>query len=94
MRRTTSLLDLPFAMLHLGLEAQAVVGLRLMQAATGGGSARENARMISEKITALAEAQRAAALGLATDGPAGAIDQALRIYRRHVRANHRRLRGR
>jgi hypothetical protein len=94
MRRTPSPFDLSFAMLRLGLEAQAVVGLRFMQAATGGGSVRENTRMVSEKIAALGEAQQAAALGLATNRPAGAIDQALCIYRRHVRANHRRLRGR
>jgi len=94
MRRTPSPLDLSFAMLRLGFEAQSVVGLRFMQAATGGGSVRENTRMVSEKITALGEAQQAAAAGLAANGPAGAIDQALRIYRRHVRANQRRLAGR
>ena len=69
----------------LGLEAQRVIGLRLIKLSGGGPAAQAEAlRMISEKTTALAEA----GLTLARGGSAGRV---IRRYRTHVRSNKRRL---
>jgi hypothetical protein len=67
----------------LGLEAQRVIGLRLIKG--GGPTAQAEAwRMVSEKTAALAEA----GLTLARGGSAGSV---IRRYRTHVRSNKRRL---
>lgn len=69
----------------LGLEAQRVIGLRLMKLAGGGPAAQAEAlHMVSEKTAALAEA----GMTLARGGSAGTV---IRRYRKHVRANRRRL---
>ena len=69
----------------LGLEAQRVIGLRLIKLSGGGPAAQAEAlRMVSEKTTALAEA----GLTLARGGSAGSV---IRRYRTHVRSNKRRL---
>ena len=69
----------------LGLEAQRVIGLRLIKLSSGGPTAQAEAlRMVSEKTAALAEA----GLTLARGGSAGSV---IRRYRTHVRANKRRL---
>ncbi len=73
----------------LGVEAQSVVGLRVMQFASGGAEAeRETFRMVGEKVAAFAESQ-AAMLGELVTGqpPTGAVTP----YLKRVRANHRRL---
>jgi hypothetical protein len=71
--------------LQLHIEAQRVIGLRLMKLAEGGPAAHVEAqRMITEKTAALAEA----AITLATGGSATKV---VRRYRTHVRANQRRL---
>lgn len=71
--------------LQLQVEAQRVIGLRLIKLAQGGPAAHIEAhRMITEKTAALAEA----ALTLATGGSATKV---VRRYRSHVRANQRRL---
>jgi len=69
----------------LGLEAQRVIGLRLINLSGGGPAAQAEAlRMVSEKTAALAEA----GLTLARGGSAGRV---IRRYRTHVRSNKRRL---
>ena len=69
----------------LGLEAQRVIGLRLIKLSGGGPAAQAEAlRMISEKTAALAEA----GMTLARGGSAGSV---IRRYRTHVRSNKRRL---
>ena len=69
----------------LGLETQRVIGLRLMKLSRGGRAAEAEAlRMVTEKASALAEA----GMTLARGGSAGTV---IRRYRKHVRANKRRL---
>lgn len=69
----------------LGLEAQQVIGRRLMRIAAGGKGARfETERMVTEKIAALGEATATLATG-------GSANKVIRRYRTHVRANNRRL---
>jgi hypothetical protein len=69
----------------LGLEAQRVIGLRVIKLSGGGLAAQAEAlRMVSEKTAALAEA----GLTLARGGSAGRV---MRRYRTHVRSNKRRL---
>ena len=69
----------------LGFETQRVIGLRLAKIAAGGPAAQLEAhRMVMEKTTALAEA----ATTLATGGSPRSV---VRGYRKHVKANERRL---
>jgi hypothetical protein len=69
----------------LGFETQRVIGLRLAKIAAGGPAAQVEAhRMVMEKTTALAEA----ATTLATGGSPRTV---VRRYRKHVKANERRL---
>lgn len=69
----------------LAVEAQAVIWARMMQIAQGKASAAESMLMVTEKVSAFTEA----AVILATGGTAHKV---VRGYRRHVRANVRRLR--
>ena len=69
----------------LAVEAQSVIAMRLTSIALGRGTHAENTRMVSEKAAAFAEA----AMTLATGGSAHEV---VRGYRKHVRANGRRLR--
>ena len=71
--------------LMLALEAQGVIAMRLTSIALGRGTHAENTRMVSEKAAAFAEA----AMTIATGGSAYEV---VRGYRKHVRANGRRLR--
>jgi hypothetical protein len=67
------------------LEAQHVIGLRVLKVAAGGTAAQaEVVRMMTEKFTALAE-------GAATLAAGGSTQAVMRRYRTHVRANARRL---
>ena len=76
------------------LACQQVMALRMTRIALGGAMAdREARRMVSEKATAAVEAQVAAAMGMATGGPARAARAAASVYRRAVQQNRRRLRG-
>jgi hypothetical protein len=78
-------LRLTFDATLLGLETQRVVSLRLACLAAGGATAEAEAQlMVLEKGTAFVEAATTLALG----GSAGKV---IRRYRRHVRANERRL---
>ena len=67
----------------LGLEAQRVIGLRLMKLSRGGSVAEAEAWRM-EKTSALAEAGMTLARG-------GSAQTVIRRYRTHVRANKRRL---
>jgi len=69
----------------LAFEAQNVVAMRLTSAALGRGSHAENTLMVTEKVSAFIEAAAAVAAG-------GSTHHVVRGYRKHVRANARRLR--
>ncbi len=69
----------------LTLEAQAVIWTRLSQAAMGQGSPAENLLMVTEKVSAFAEAAAIIATG-------GSAHKVVKGYRRKVRANAKRLR--
>ena len=76
-----------------GFEAQSVMALRFMRFAAGGARAQSEARrMVTEKVMALGEAQSAAAVA-AIKGDKGhrVATKALRVYKRRVRKNRRRL---
>jgi len=76
-----------------GFEAQSVMALRFMRLAAGGARARSEAsRMITEKVTALGEAQSAAVrAAIKGDKSHRASTKVLRVYKRRVRKNRRRL---
>ena len=70
----------------LAVEAQTVIGLRLLMFGAGGAAAQAEAqRMIAEKANAFAEAAATLASG-------GSAHKVVAGYRKHVRANARRLR--
>ena len=69
----------------LAVEAQSVIAMRLTSAALGRGTHAENTRMVTEKVSAFIEASAALAAG-------GSPHKVVRGYRKHVRANARRLR--
>ena len=69
------------------LEAQSVIGLRLMALAQGGPAAEIEARlMVTEKMAASAEA-------IATLATGGSPETIVRRYRTIMRANNKRLGG-
>ena len=74
-------------------EAQAVIWLRGLRIAQGGAKAEvETTRMISEKVTALAEAQVAAMTGVLTGNKKHRVaKKALGVYAKRVSRNRRRL---
>jgi len=77
----------------IGFEAQSVMALRFMRFATGGARAQSEARrMVTEKVMALGEAQSAATVA-AIKGDRGhrVATKVLRVYKRRVRKNRRRL---
>ena len=69
----------------LALEAQSVIAMRLTTAALGRATHAENMTMITEKASAFVEAAAVLAAG-------GSAHKVIRGYRKHVRANARRLR--
>ena len=71
----------PFAIAMLALEAQTVIGLRLMRLACGGPAAQiEAQQMMSEKVSALIEASGTLMTG-------GSCDTVVARYREHVATN-------
>ena len=82
-----------FRLAQVGLDANAVIVMRLMRLASGGALAqRETQRMLAEKGVAILEAQMAAAARMTMGaGVAEAAKSASNVYRRKVRANRRRL---
>jgi hypothetical protein len=78
---------------QLSIEAQNVIALRMLRLASGDvrGQAELN-RMVVEKIAAAAEAQVAAAAALMNGHKDHVIaGKALTVYKKHVRANRKRL---
>jgi len=76
-----------------GFEAQSVMALRFMRLAAGGARAQSEARrMVTEKVMALGESQSAATVA-AIKGDKGprVAKKVLRVYKRRVRKNRRRL---
>jgi hypothetical protein len=81
---------------QMALDANFVIAMRVMRLASGGALAqREAQRMVAEKAIAIGEAQIAAATKVMKGaGSAAAVNSASDVYRRKVRANRRRLKGR
>ncbi|RYF88731.1 MAG: hypothetical protein EON95_19885 [Caulobacteraceae bacterium] len=78
--------------MQLAMEANTVIGLRLLKAAAGGPAADlEAGRMISEKVSAAFDLQAQLVTAALTGAHAGAPSRAVAMYRRKVRANRRRL---
>lgn len=76
----------------LGVEASAVMGLRVMKITQGGASGQAEAeRMISEKVEAALDLQARTLTGGLGVTPASATARTLAHYRRKVKANRRRL---
>jgi len=76
-----------------GFETQNVMTLRFMRLAAGGARAQSEAnRMITEKVLALGEAQGAATLATVKGDKSHRVaTKVLRVYKRRVRKNRRRL---
>jgi hypothetical protein len=92
-RKRPSWPGLSFDIWRAGLEAQQVIALRLAKLARGGAAATaETNRMVSEKMAAAVEAQRAAATALLTGRAAQIPTRTVALYRRKMRANRKRLR--
>lgn len=68
----------------LALEAQMVIWARMSQAAMGRGTTTENLLMVTEKMTAFAEAAATIAAG-------GSAHKVVKGYRKKVQANAKRL---
>lgn len=82
----------PVRIAALNLEAQQVMALRMWRLMTGGQRAQtEIARMIAEKAAALSEAHVGAAIVLRGGNQQRVAKNTLRVYRRRVRRNKRRL---
>ncbi len=90
---TASFMSLFMHSAFLAMEAQEVIGLRMLRIAAGGKAAdHEMERMVSEKMQAAAQIGAAAAISAVTGKSAHAIaSSAVSGYRKKVRANHRRL---
>jgi hypothetical protein len=78
---------------QMGVEAQSVIALRMLRLATGGARMEaEASRMVTEKVAAAAEAQAACTVSaLSGRSPHGVASKALRVVKKRVRANKRRL---
>ena len=77
-------MNLTLDMALLAMEAQTVIGIRLSQVAMGRSTAAETQLMVTEKMLAFVEA----AVTMATGGSAHTVVSG---YRKHVRANVKRL---
>ena len=76
----------------LGMDASAVIGLRLAKIATGDAAAAQEARlMVAEKVEAALEMQASLMTGGFGTTPLSGTQGLLRHYGRKVRANKRRL---
>lgn len=86
-------LDVAFKAIQLGVEAQSVIALRMIRLAAGGAIAQsEVQRMVLEKIAAVAEVQTAVTAGILNGHEDHVVaSNALGAFKKHVRANRRRL---
>lgn len=79
-------------MARLGAEANSVIALRMAQFASGDAKAGpEMVRMVTEKAIAAGEANMRLASGAASGNLDKATRDVVKLYRRKVRANRRRL---
>ena len=78
---------------QMGVEAQSVIALRMLRLASGGaGMETEATRMVTEKVAAAAEAQTVAMVAAMGGHPQHVVaGKTLKVYRKRVRANRRRL---
>jgi hypothetical protein len=91
-RHNKALAALWFDALALGVEAHMVIGLRCAKLALNGtGCAAERRLMISEKAKAASAAQRTTIQSLVTGSGNRAGNKVIKLYRRRVQANLRRL---
>ena len=88
-----SMARLTFKTMQLGFDAQNVIAMRMMRfAARDAGALNEVRRMVVEKVTASLEAQTAVASGIIVGQKDTVVaDKVLRVFRKRVRANKRRL---
>jgi hypothetical protein len=77
-------MELTFNTTLLALESQSVIWTRMSQIALGRGTPAESLLMVTEKVAAFSEAMVTLAAG-------GSAHKVVKGYRRHVRANARRL---
>ncbi len=91
-KRDESWLDVPFKAALLGVEAQTVIGLRLLRLSVGGAAAAAEAeRMVTEKAWTALEVQAEFTRHALAGRPNRATHRSLDMVRRRVRANRRRL---
>jgi hypothetical protein len=86
-------LELSLKAVHMGMEAQSVIALRILRLATGGARMEaEASRMVTDKVAA-AEAKAVAAVSaLNGRSPRVVVSQAPRVVKKRVRgAKKRRL---
>jgi hypothetical protein len=88
-------LELSLKAVHMGMEAQSVIALRMLRLATGGARTEADAsRMVTNMVTndvAAAEAQAVAAVSaLNGRSPHVVVSQAPRVVKKRVRSNKRR----
>jgi hypothetical protein len=79
--------------MQMGMEAQSVIALRMLRLASGGARMEAEAtRMVTEKVAAAAEAQAVAAVATISGHPQHVVaTKALKVFKKRVRANKRRL---
>jgi hypothetical protein len=79
--------------LQMGIEAQTVIALRMLRLASGGALMKaEASRMATEKVAAAVEAQTVAAVATISGRPPHVVaNKALKVLKKRVRANKRRL---
>jgi hypothetical protein len=84
-------LELSLKAVHMGMEAQSVIALRILRLATGGARMEADAsRMVTNDVAA-AEAQAVAAVSaLNGRSPHVVVSQAPRVVKKRVRSNKRR----
>ena len=91
-RRANPWMGLGWDAWALGMEASAVIGLRVMKLAGGGATAEAEARrMVAEKVDAALAIQTMALTGALGVTAPRVASNTIRHYRRKVGANRRRL---
>ena len=92
MRHNTDWFALALDSWSMGVEASAVIGLRMVRLAGGGAAAESEARlMVTEKFRAALDLQALAMRGALGGDPGMVAARSLRHYGARVRANRRRL---
>ena len=86
-------LALTLKTIQMGAEAQSVIALRMLRLAAGGHRMEAEAtRMVTEKVAAATEAQLVAAVAAISGSPQHVVaNKTLKVVRKRVRANKRRL---